>query len=111
MLNCKVESCYVDELSIVTNCYVYNSTMDGKMVGGVFRSSKIGEFGELDNNVRIVTDEDNYFGGDKDVTFKDKMREIGGFKNMSSGDKKKFYTGQATGKKEGPQQGQGGFAF
>lgn len=57
----KIEYCKIEDGSILNNCYVYNSQLDGKMVGGVFRSGKLGESGELDSDVKIVTPDNNYF--------------------------------------------------
>ena len=59
--NLKIESSNVDASSIVYNCYMYNSLLDEVMDGGVFRSGKLGQNSEIKDNVKVVTDEYNYF--------------------------------------------------
>ena len=54
--NCKCENTDVDQTSMLKNCYYYGGKLDGHFVSGVFRSGKIGEFGTLEDAVRIVTD-------------------------------------------------------
>ncbi len=59
--NCKMENCNVDQTSSLTNCYFYGGLMDGDFKSGVFRSGKIGQFGTLEEDVKVVTDTDSYF--------------------------------------------------
>jgi len=59
--NCKLENTDVDQLSSLRNCYYYGGLMGGQFISGVFRSGKIGEFGSLEDGVKIVTDMDSYF--------------------------------------------------
>lgn len=59
--NCKMENTNVDNASMLKNCYYYGGNLDGEMVSGVFRSGKIGQYGKLGDDVRIVTDMDSYF--------------------------------------------------
>lgn len=80
----KIESCKVQEGTILNDCYVYNCLLDGHMKGGVFRSGKLGEYGEIDSDVKIVTSDNNYFGNDKDQTIEDKLKSVGAFKNKSN---------------------------
>lgn len=61
MVNCKMENCNVDQTSTLKNCYYYGGRMDGSFVSGVFRSGKVGQFGVIGDDVRIVTDTDSYF--------------------------------------------------
>jgi len=89
----KVESCKADEGSTLNDCYVFNCLVNCKMKGGVFRSGKIGDFGELDKNVKIVTSANNYFGDNKEQSMDDKLKSIGSFQNKSNVDKKKWYNG------------------
>ena len=56
-----MENTDVDQMCMLKNCYFYGGKMDGEFVSGVFRSGKIGEFGVLGDDVRIVTDTDSYF--------------------------------------------------
>lgn len=57
----KITSCEIDQSSILTDCYLFNTFLNGIMKGGVFRSGKLGEYAELDKNVKIVTPSKNYF--------------------------------------------------
>ena len=59
---CKVENSNIDYGSTLVDCYVYNCLLNGKMEGGVFRSGKIGEFAQMDSNVKMLSEVDNYFG-------------------------------------------------
>ena len=62
LYRCKVENSTIDHGCKLVDCYVYNCVLNGKMEGGVFRSGKIGEFAEMDSNVKILNEVDNYFG-------------------------------------------------
>ena len=66
------------------------------MKGGIFRSGKLGENGELDKDVKIVTSSNNYFGSDKDQSMEDKLKAVGAFKNKSNTNKKKWMKGYNT---------------
>ena len=90
--NSKCETVKIDYMSEVKNCYLYNSLLDGHMDGGIFRSGKIGEYGNMEKNVKIVTDITNYFGtqNDNEIDFKDKMRMVGYVGNKHQ-DKMKFF--------------------
>lgn len=59
--NCKLENCYTDQFSSLENCYFYGGNMNSDFISGVFRSGKVGEFGKLGDDVKIVTDMDSYF--------------------------------------------------
>jgi uncharacterized protein YjbI with pentapeptide repeats len=59
--NCKMENTDVDQTCMLKNCYFYGGKMDGNFVSGIFRSGRIGDFGNLGDDVRIVTDMDSYF--------------------------------------------------
>jgi len=81
VFNSKVENSIIDEGSILTNCYICGSVINGEVKDGVVRNCKIGEFGQLSDNVKIVTDDNNYFNwkssddinnGKKDNMFIDK---------------------------------------
>lgn len=77
---CKIESSTIDITSEILDCYVESCRLDGKMNGGIFRSGKIGENAELDDDVEIVAGEKNYFDttvtgttiDKKDTSLKDK---------------------------------------
>ena len=89
----KVESSKVGSGSILHDCYVFNTLLDGEMKGGIFRSGKLGESARLDSDVKIVTGTNNYFGGAQNQSMEDKLKAIGGFKNKSNIDKKNIYSG------------------
>jgi len=89
----KVESSKVGSGSILHDCYVFNTLLDGEMKGGIFRSGKLGENARLDSDVKIVTGNNNYFGGAQNQSMEDKLKAIGGFKNKSNIDKKNIYSG------------------
>jgi hypothetical protein len=55
VLNCNVES------STLKNCYFVEGYLNGDMVGGVYRSGKLGPYATLDSEVKIVKDHDNFF--------------------------------------------------
>ncbi len=55
VLNCKVES------SDLNNCYFMEGYLNGDMFGGVFRSGKLGPYATLDSEVKVVTDDRNFF--------------------------------------------------
>ena len=104
--NSKLESSKIHEGTVLNDCYVFNCLLDGLMKGGIFRSGKVGENGELDSKVKIVTSGNNYFGGDKDQSMEDKLKSIGAFKNKSNTDKKKWFNGYNTTKQTGEIPGQ-----
>lgn len=91
--NSKVESCKINEGTILNDCYVSNCLLNGHMKGGVFRSGKLGENGEIDSDVKIVTSANNYFGNNKDQSMEDKLKAVGAFKNKSNTNKKKWMKG------------------
>jgi len=55
ILNCRVEG------STLTNCYFMEGYLNGDMVGGVYRSGKLGPYATMDSDVKVVTDHDNFF--------------------------------------------------
>jgi len=61
VFNCKCEDCNIDQTSELKKVYFNGGNMDGDFVSGVFRSGKIGEFGELKDGVKIISDTDSYF--------------------------------------------------
>jgi hypothetical protein len=60
--NSKIEACKIDSSSEITNCYLFNTFLDGTMDGGVFRSGRIGQFAVIGDDVEIITRVDSYFG-------------------------------------------------
>lgn len=74
ILNCKVEQ------STLTNCYFMNGLLNGDMYGGVFRSGKLGPFATMDSEVKVVTDNNNFFDTKyEDETKGDKKGVIDGY--------------------------------
>jgi uncharacterized protein YjbI with pentapeptide repeats len=76
--NSKVLSCKVEQ-SELKNCYFMNGYLNGDMYGGVFRSGDLGPYANLDSDVKIVTDNENFF----DTPFEEedgKGDKIKGFK-------------------------------
>ena len=55
ILNCNVES------SDLTGCYFVDGYLNGDMFGGVFRSGKLGPYATLDSEVKVITDDNNFF--------------------------------------------------
>lgn len=55
ILNCKVE------MSELSNCYFMDGYLNGDMFGGVYRSGKLGPYATLDSEVKVVTDNKNFF--------------------------------------------------
>ena len=55
VLNCSVES------SQLNNCFFMNGYLNADMIGGVFRSGKLGPYANISSETKIVTDTDNFF--------------------------------------------------
>ena len=55
ILNCNVES------STLENCYFMDGYLNGDMQGGVYRSGRLGPFATMDSEVKVVTDDNNFF--------------------------------------------------
>jgi len=68
--NSKIHNCVVDQSSIITDSYFYGGVLNGIMTSGVFRSGKIGSSGELEDDVKIITDDNNYFNVTPDSNLK-----------------------------------------
>jgi hypothetical protein len=56
----KILNCKVDQSSL-TDCYFMEGILNGDMFGGVFRSGKLGPFATMDSEVKVVTDNNNFF--------------------------------------------------
>ena len=67
VLNCKVDG------SSLTNCYFMDGYLNGDMFGGVYRSGKLGPYATMDADVKIVTDNDNFF----DTTYDEETKGDG----------------------------------
>jgi hypothetical protein len=74
ILNCKVDQ------STLTNCFFMNGHLNGDMYGGVFRSGKLGPFATMDSDVKVITDNNNFFDTKYDEETKgDKRGVIDGY--------------------------------
>lgn len=62
IFNSKLTNCKVDEGSILEKVYFYGGFLDGEMKSGIFRGGIIGPNAIIGDQVKLVTDDDNYFG-------------------------------------------------
>jgi hypothetical protein len=75
----KILNCRVDQ-STLTNCFFMNGHLNGDMYGGVFRSGKLGPFATMDSDVKVITDNNNFFDTKYDEETKgDKKGVIDGY--------------------------------
>jgi len=79
ILNCKVEG------STLENCYFMDGYLNGDMIGGIYRSGKLGPYATMDSDVKIVTDYENFF----DIRY-DEEGEKGDKKGIIDGYGKSF---------------------
>lgn len=75
--NSKVFNSKVEQ-SDLQECYFMNGFLNGNMHGGVFRSGELGPYASLDADVKVVTDNANFF----DTKFDDetKKQDLKGYK-------------------------------
>jgi uncharacterized protein YjbI with pentapeptide repeats len=64
ILNCNVEA------SALENCYFMDGYLNAEMIGGIYRSGRLGPFASMDSEVKIVTDNNNFF----DTKFEDETK-------------------------------------
>jgi len=74
--NSKLTACNVDQGCILEKVYFYGGFLDGEMQSGIFRGGTIGPNAIIGEGVKLVTDDDNYFGAslggiDKSMKSKD----------------------------------------
>jgi hypothetical protein len=62
IFNSKLTACHVDEGCILEKVYFYGGFLDGEMKSGIFRGGTIGPNAIIGEEVKLVTDDDNYFG-------------------------------------------------
>lgn len=62
VFNCKLTNCNIDSNTTLENIYFYGGIMDGEMISGVMRGGKLGPNAIIGDAVKLVTDDDNYFG-------------------------------------------------
>lgn len=66
VLNCSVEA------SELKDCFFMNGYLNSDMVGGVFRSGKLGPYANISSETKIVTDSENFF----DTSFDDDNYDV-----------------------------------
>jgi len=62
VFNCKLTDCNVEKDTTLENVYFYGGIMDGEMLSGVMRGGILGPNAIIGDGVKLVTDDDNYFG-------------------------------------------------
>jgi hypothetical protein len=60
--NCKLTACNVNEGCTLEKVYFYGGFLDGEMKSGIFRGGTLGPNAIIGDDVKLVTDDDNYFG-------------------------------------------------
>lgn len=56
LINCNVE------MSDINDCFFMAGYLNGEMNGGIFRSGKVGPYGRIGSETKIVTGKDSFFG-------------------------------------------------
>ena len=84
VINSKVFNCNVDS-STLENCYFQEGYLNGEMRGGIYRSGKLGPYAQMDSEVKIVTDYENFFDTRFDPE-EDKGKDKGIIKAFGKGD-------------------------
>ena len=62
VFNCKITDCDIDSNTTLENVYFYGGVMDGEMLSGVMRGGTLGPNAVIGDGVKLITDDDNYFG-------------------------------------------------
>ncbi len=62
VFNCKMTNCIVTNDTVLEKVYFYGGTLNGTMKSGIFRGGVIGPDAVIEDAVKMVTDDDNYFG-------------------------------------------------
>ena len=62
IFNCKLTNCEVNSESTLEKVYFYGGFLNGEMKSGIFRGGVIGPDAIIGDGVKMVTDDDNYFG-------------------------------------------------
>lgn len=66
LLNCNVEA------STIKDCFFMNGYLNSDMIGGVFRSGKLGPYANISSQTKVVTETDNFF----DTSFEDDSYDV-----------------------------------
>jgi hypothetical protein len=80
--NTKMTNCDVNSQCILENVYFYGGFLNGEMKSGVFRGGTIGPDAIIGENVKLVTNDDNYFGTTIQDTGEEKKSISGKGKNI-----------------------------
>lgn len=62
VFSCKITNCDIDKDTTLENVYFYGGVMDGEMLSGVMRGGTLGPNAIIGDGVKLITDDDNYFG-------------------------------------------------
>lgn len=62
VFSCKITNCDIDKDTTLENVYFYGGVMDGEMISGVMRGGTLGPNAIIGDGVKLITDDDNYFG-------------------------------------------------
>lgn len=62
VFNSKLTNCEVNSDTILDKVYFYGGMMNGEMKSGIFRGGVIGPDAIIGDGVKLITDDDNYFG-------------------------------------------------
>ncbi|MDY0270832.1 hypothetical protein [Trichloromonas sp.] len=62
VFNCKLTNCEVNSDCVLDKVYFYGGFMNGEMKSGIFRGGVIGPDAIIGDGVKLITDDDNYFG-------------------------------------------------
>jgi hypothetical protein len=73
VLNSKVEA------SQLNNCYFMNGYLNGDMSGGVFRSGQLGPYATMDADVKVVSDNENFFDTSFEEEPKGDVKDVKGY--------------------------------
>ena len=61
LFNCKLENCDVDQTTTLNECYFDGGHFNGIFISGTWRSGKAGEFSDISDKVKVISDSDSYF--------------------------------------------------
>jgi hypothetical protein len=76
VLNCNVEA------SVLNDCFFMNGYLNGGMIGGIFRSGKLGPYSNISSDTKIVSETDNFFDTTFDEDEYDKSKDGGVMKGF-----------------------------
>lgn len=74
IVNSKIAESTVDESSTMLDCFFYSGVINAEMSGGVFRSGTIGDNAFIKSDVKIIKEEEGFFGDSEDKNSKKKKK-------------------------------------